>query len=145
MASFQGRDLYAIVEHGAAIRAADTVTVDGNPQTMFGWQAYWSGDWYPSWQGGLLAGGNSVVSGAQAIHQYAATQPFPIEVGFDNYGGDTGDQYQTQIAQAATDGMSWLWWSWKSGTVECPMSGATCQSYVTTSQNGFAGAKPLSR
>jgi hypothetical protein len=147
MANYQGRDLYGIVEYGNAIRAADTVIVSGNPQTMFGWQAYWgtSDGWYPSWQGGLLLGHSGVVTGAQAIHQYAVTQPFPIEIGLDNYGGDTNLDYQSEMDQAAADGMSWLWWAWDSGkkTIQCPVSGATCQAYVTGSQNGFAGAKPL--
>jgi hypothetical protein len=149
MANYQGRDLYGIVEYGNAIRAADTVIVSGNPQTMFGWQAYWgtSDGWYPSWQGGLLLGHSGVVTGAQAIHQYAVTQPFPIEIGLDNYGGDTNLDYQSEMDQAAVDGMSWLWWSWNSGkkTVDCPVSGTTCQAYVTGSQNGFMGAKPLTR
>jgi hypothetical protein len=147
MANYQGRDLYGIVEYGNAIRAADTVIVSGNPQTMFGWQAYWgtSDGYYPSWQGGLLLGHTGVVTGAQAIHQFAVAQPFPIEIGLDNYGGDTNLDYQSEMDQAAVDGMSWLWWSWNSGkkTVDCPVSGATCQAYVTASQSGFAGAKPL--
>jgi hypothetical protein len=41
MANFEGRDLYGIVEHGDAIRSVDTARIDGYPQTMFGWQAYW--------------------------------------------------------------------------------------------------------
>ena len=147
MANYQGRDLYGIVEYGNVIRAADTVIVSGNPQTMFGWQAYWgtSDGYYPSWQGGLLLGHTGVVTGAQAIHQFAVTQPFPIEIGLDNYGGDTNLDYQSEMDQAAVDGMSWLWWAWDSGkkTIQCPVSGATCQAYVTGSQNGFAGAKPL--
>ena len=36
MSNFQGRDLYAIVEYGTAIRAVDSVSASGNPQTMFG-------------------------------------------------------------------------------------------------------------
>jgi hypothetical protein len=146
MTNYQGRDLYAIVEYGDAIRAVDTVSVNGNPQTMFGWQAYWgtSNGYYPSYQGALLLGQSSgVVTGAQAIHQFAVAQPFPIEIGIDNYPADTNLDYQSEIDQAAADGMSWLWWSWKNGTVECPVSGATCQAYVTGAQNGFKGAKPL--
>ena len=145
MSNYQGRDLYAIVEYGPAIRAVDTQLVNGNPQTMFGWQAYWSGTWYPAWQGNLLLGESNTLSGAQAIHQVATAQPFPIEIGIDNYEGDTNTQYQAEIDQAATDKMSWLWWAWNSGTqtVDCPVSGASCQTYVTTSQNGFAGAAKL--
>jgi hypothetical protein len=146
MSNFSGRDLYAIVEYGSAVRAVDTVVVNGNPQTMFGWQAYWgtSDGYYPAWQGGLLLGGSSTLSGAQAIHQFAAAQPFPIEIGVDNYAGDTNLDYQAEIAQADTDSMSWLWWSWQPGsTVECPVSGATCQTYVTSSPQGFSGAKAL--
>jgi hypothetical protein len=147
MANYQGRDLYGIVEYGESIRAADTVKVDGEPQTMFGWQAYWgtADGYYPRYQGALLTGeSDGVVTGAEAIHAYAATQNFPIEIGIDNYGGDTNVDYQAQIDQAAADGMSWLWWSWKDGSVDCPVSGTTCQSYVTTSENGFQGAQPLS-
>jgi len=141
MSNFQGRDLYAIVEKGASIRAADTAMVSGYAQTMFGWQAYWADSWYKSWQGGLLLGGTSTITGAQAVHQFAVTQQFPIEIGFDNYPGDTSTEYKAQIDQAATDNASWLWWSWTgSNTVECPNDGASCQSYVTTAQTGFAGA-----
>jgi hypothetical protein len=146
MANYQGRDLYCIVEYGEAIRAVDKVVVNGNPQTMFGWQAYWgtTNNYYPKYQGALLTGQSAgVVTGAQAIHQYAAVQAFPIQIGIDNYAADTNNDYQAEIDQAAADGASWLWWSWKNGTVECPVSGSTCQSYVTASQNGFKGAKPL--
>jgi len=141
MSNFQGRDLFAVVEQGASIRGADTLVIGGYPQTMFGWQAYWADSWYKSWQGGLLLGGTSTITGAQAVHQFAVTQQFPIEVGFDNYPGDTSTEYKAQIDQAAIDNASWLWWSWTgSNTVECPNDGATCQSYVTTAQAGFAGA-----
>ncbi len=148
MSNFEGRDLYAIVEHGPAIRAADTVLVDGEPQTMFGWQAYWgtSDNYFPEYQGELLLGrSGKLLSGAEAIHQFAATQPFPIEVGIDNYAADTNLDYQAEIDQAAADKMSWLWWSWRNGGIECPVSGSTCVQYVTTSENGFKGAKPLSQ
>ena len=147
MANFSGRDLYCIVEYGESIRAIDTATVDGEPQTLFGWQAYWgtSDKYYQSYQGPLLTGqSKAVISAPDAIHQYAATRTFPIQIGVDNYPADTNQDYQAEIDQAATDTMSWLWWSWKSTNVECPASGSTCQSYVTTSQNGFKGAKPLS-
>ncbi len=141
MTNFQGRDLYAIVQKGPSIRAADSVIIKGDPQTMFGWQAYWATDWYKQWQGSLLLGGNNTLTGAQAIHQFAVTQPFPIEVGIDNYGGDTGSEYRAEIDQAAADKASWLWWSWRdANAVECPVDGATCQSYVSSSANGFAGA-----
>jgi hypothetical protein len=146
MANFEGRDLYGIVEHGEAIRAADTVRIDGFPQTMFGWQAYWGTDdgFYPRYQGALLLGREGgVVTGPQAIHQFAASRAFPIQIGIDNYPGDTNLDYRAEIDQAAADGMSWLWWSWQDGTVECPVSGKTCQAYVTESQNGFGGAPPL--
>jgi hypothetical protein len=147
MANFQGRDLYCIVEYGEAIRAADTVSVNGEPQTMFGWQAYWgtTDQYYQKYQGALLLGqSQGTISAADAIHQFVLTRTFPIEIGIDNYPADTNQDYQAEIDQAATDGMSWLWWSWKDSTVECPASGSTCQTYVTTSQNGFKGAKPLS-
>jgi hypothetical protein len=141
MANYQGRDLYGIIEKGASIRAVDTVVVSGYPQTMFGWQAYWASDWYKGWQGGLLLGGSSTITGAQAIHQFAVTQQFPIEIGLDNYAGDTSAEYKAEMDQAAADHASWLWWSWTgSNTAECPNDGATCQAYVTGSQSGFAGA-----
>jgi hypothetical protein len=149
MSNFQGRDLYATVEYGPAIRAADTVSVNGYPQTMFGWQAYWgtTDGYYPSWQGSLLSGGKNTVTGPQAIHAYAATQPVPIEIGIDNFASDTNQDWQAEIDQSATDAQSWLWWSWQSGSnnVECPANGATCQSYVMHASNGFAGGKPLSK
>jgi hypothetical protein len=141
MSNYQGRDLFAIIDKGAAIRAVDTVVVGGYPQTMFGWQAYWASDWYKGWQGGLLLGGSSTITGAQAIHQFAVTQQFPIEIGLDNYAGDTGAEYKAEMDQAAVDRASWLWWSWTgSNTAECPNDGATCQAYVTGSPSGFAGA-----
>jgi hypothetical protein len=146
MSNYEGRDLYAILEYGDAIRAVDTVTVNGEPQTMFGWQAYWgtSDKYYQTYQGALLLGQKGAsITGAEAIHQFAAPAKFPIEIGVDNYSADTNQDYQAEIDQAAADGMSWLWWSWKNGTVECPASGSTCQTYVTTSANGFKGAKPL--
>src|SRR5664279_1957968 len=139
MTNFQGRDLYAIVEKGASIRAADTIVADGYPQTMFGWQAYWASSWYKGWQGGLLLGGNSTLTGAQAIHQFVATLPFPIEIGLDSYGGDTAGEYKAEMDQAAVDGASWLWWSWNGTNVECPVDGTTCQAYVTGSPSGFSG------
>jgi len=146
MANYQGRDLYCIVEYGEEIRAVDTVSVNGEPQTMFGWQAYWgtTDKYYQTYQGGLLVGPNQAITAVDAIHQFVATRTFPIEIGIDNYPADTNKDYQGEIDQAATDAMSWLWWSWKSGGVECPASGSACQTYVTTAQNGFGGAKPLS-
>jgi hypothetical protein len=143
MSSFQGRDLAAIIEKGASIRAADTLVVDGHAQTMFGWQAYWAADWYKSWQGELLLGKGKTITGVQAIHQFVASQDFPIEVGFDNYAGDTGSEYKAQIEQAATDGVSWLWWSWRDSGLECPVDGAVCQDFVSGSEAGFAGAVRL--
>jgi hypothetical protein len=141
MSNYQGRDLYAIIQKGASIRAADTVVASGYPQTMFGWQAYWASSWYKSWQGGLLLGGSGTLTGAQAIHQFAVTQQYPIEIGIDNYGGDTASEYRAEIDQAAADQASWLWWSWTgANTVDCPVDGATCQSYVLGPPNGFAGA-----
>jgi hypothetical protein len=147
MANFQGRDLYGIVEYGESIRGVDVVEVDGDPQTMFGWQAYWgtTDGYYPRYQGALLTGeSDGVVTGPDAIHRYAAPQSFPIEIGIDNFAGDTNLDYQAEVDQAAADEMSWLWWSWKDGTVECPVSGDPCRSYVTSSDNGFKGAEPLS-
>jgi hypothetical protein len=141
MSNYQGRDLYAIIQKAATIRAADTVVVSGYPQTMFGWQAYWGSSWYKSWQGGLLLGGSNTITGAQAIHQFAVTQQYPIEIGIDNYGGDTASDYRAEMDQAAADHASWLWWSWTgANTVDCPVDGATCQSYVLGTPSGFASA-----
>src|SRR5262249_16739041 len=41
MSNYGGRDLFAIHTYGPQIAATDTVVVNGTPQTMFGWQAYW--------------------------------------------------------------------------------------------------------
>jgi hypothetical protein len=146
MSNFQGRDLYAIHEYGDAIRKTDTVTVQGYPQTMFGWQAYWgtTDGWYPSYQGALFyPGQNKTLSGPDAIHLFATQENFPIEIGIDNYGGDTNLDYTAEIDQCATDNGTWLWWSYRNGDVECPASGATCQAYVKAAPNGFGGASPL--
>ena len=147
MGNIQGRDLYATVEYGQQIIATDPITVNGQPQTMFGWQAYWgtADGFYPQFFGNLFLGGTNTLSGAQAIHQFAATQPFPIEIGIDNYDGDTFHDYKAEIDAAAADNMSWLWWSWQGTTVEAPADGAVCQAYVMTSPNGFAGAKPVTQ
>ena len=146
MSNFQGRDLYAIVEKGAEIRAADTLLVGSDPQTMFGWQAYWGvsapSSWYYGWQGGLLLGSGHSITGTQAIHQFATQQTFPIEIGIDNYPGDTNHEYLDEMTQSATDNGTWLWWSSRNGTVECPADGATCVSNVTNSSAGFPGATP---
>jgi len=147
MANYQGRDLYGIVEYGDSIRSMDTVLLDGNPQTMFGWQDYWgtADDWYAGWQGGLFLGSGGHLTGAQALHQYAVTQDFPIEFGFDNYGGDMNQTWQANIDQAASDSATWLWWSWQEGSaaVECPVDGSTCITYVEANASGFGGAQPI--
>ncbi len=145
MTNFQGRDLYAIHEFGDAIRKTDTVTVNGDPQTMFGWQAYWgtTDGYYPAYQGSLFyPNQNKNLSAADAIHLFATEEDFPIEIGIDNYGGDTNLDYQAEIDQCATDNGTWLWWSYN-GDVECPVSGATCSAYVKAAPNGFGGASPL--
>jgi hypothetical protein len=146
MTNFQGRDLYAIHEFGDSIRSTDTVKVNGSPQTMFGWQAYWgtTDGYYPSYQGALFyPGQNKTLSGTDAIHLFATQEDFPIEIGIDNYGGDTNLDYKAEIDQSATDNATWLWWSFSNGGVECPVSGATCQAYVKAAPNGFGGASPL--
>ena len=145
MSNTGGRDLFAIHTYGAQIAAVDSVVINGTPQTMFGWQAYWgtSDNWYPASQGNLFGVGN--LPGAQAITQFAATEPFAIEIGIDNFGGDTNLTYQDEINAAATAGMSWLWWNWNNPSgVNCPVSGTTCQSFVTAAPNGFGGAVLLS-
>jgi hypothetical protein len=146
MSNYGGRDLYAIHEYGSQIAAVDTVVVNGTPQTMFGWQAYWgtTDNWYPMWQGSLF--GVGTLTGTQAITQYVPNEPFPIEIGIDNFAGDTNLTYQAEIDAAASISGNWLWWDWQggaSGQVNCPVSGAPCVSYVETSANGFAGAKLL--
>lgn len=146
MTNFQGRDLYAIHQYGDAIRSTDTVTVAGYPQTMFGWQAYWgtADGWYPSYQGALFYPGQSkTLSGVDAIHLFATQESFPIEIGIDNYGGDTNLDYKAEIDQCAADNGTWLWWSYRNGDVECPVSGVTCQAYVRAAPNGFGGASSL--
>lgn len=146
MANYQGRDLYGIVEYGDAIRAVDTVTVDGDPQTMFGWQAYWgtADKFYLGYQGALLLGQGQSITVTDAIHRFAATRPFPIQIGIDNYPGDTNADYEAEIDQCAADNLSWLWWSWKNDSIDCPVAGSVCQACVIASRNGFKGAKPLS-
>ena len=146
MTNFQGRDLYAIHEYGDSIRSTDTVKVSGYPQTMFGWQAYWgtTDGYYPSYQGALFyPNQNKTLSGTDAIHLFATQEDFPIEIGIDNYGGDTNLDYKAEIDQSATDNATWLWWSYSSSDVECPVSGATCSAYVLGAPNGFGGASPL--
>jgi len=146
MTSFQGRDLYAIVKYGPEIRALDTVKVDGDAQTMFGWQAYWgtSNRYYNEWQGRLFYGSGAVLETARAFHDIVTQQSFPIQIGLDNYPGDTNLEYRQLIDQAAIDSLSWLWWDYRNGGVDCPVSGSQCRDYVVRSPNGFAGAKPLS-
>jgi len=142
MTNFQGRDLYAIVEKGESIRSVDSRTISGYPQTMFGWQAYWSGESYKTTQGSLLLGkSNGRLTAAEAIHQFVVTQAFPIQVGFDAYNPDTGAEYVDQINQSATDQSHWLWWSWNDGSqdVACT-SHPECSATVIKSANGFAGA-----
>jgi hypothetical protein len=140
MSNFQGRDLYAIVQKGQEIRASDPLVIGSDPQTMFGWQAYWASDWYKGWQGGLLSGKS--ITATQAIHDVVAAQSFPIEVGLDNIGGDTESEYADQMNQAAKDDVSWLWWAWTFGnnSVECDIDNATCVDLVTKSASGFGGA-----
>ncbi len=146
MSNFQGRDLYAIVKHGPEIRALDPVRVDGDPQTMFGWQAYWgtSNRYYNGWQGELFYGSGAELETRRAFHEIVTQQPFVIQIGLDNYPGDTNLEYRELIDQAAADGLSWLWWDYRNGGVDCPVSGRECRDFVVNSRNGFAGAKPLS-
>jgi hypothetical protein len=146
MTNSQGRDLYAIHEYGDSIRSTDTVTVSGYPQTMFGWQAYWgtTDHYYPDYQGALFYPGQSkTLNGPDAIHSFATQENFPIEIGIDNYGGDTNLDFKAEIDQSATDNGTWPWWSYGSGDVECPVSGAACSAYVKAAPNGFGGATPL--
>jgi hypothetical protein len=140
MTSFQGRDLYAIVQKGESIRAADTHTVSGYPQTMFGWQAYWASDYYKTFQGSLLLGkSNGSITAAEAITQFVMTQAFPIQVGFDAFNPDTGAEYKEQVIQSAKDQSHWLWWVWEDNGVACT-NHPECADTVVKSTDGFAGA-----
>jgi hypothetical protein len=78
----------------------------------------WWGDWYTGWQGELLIGSGESLSGAQAINQVLPTLDFPVQVGFDNYPGNTNIEYLEQINQAAIDDISWLWWAWQGDGVD---------------------------
>ena len=46
------------------------------------------------------------------------------------------------MTQSAADNGTWLWWSSRNGSVECPADGATCVNNVTNSSVGFTGATP---
>lgn len=145
MASFQGRDLYGIIQHAQAILDADTVLVNGQPQIIFGWQAYWSSvgspGYYPGWQGSLILGPGQSLTATQAIDTVLPTLPYPIQAGFDNYPDDTASDWQIQIEAAARQDNAWLWWDWRNGQLDCPVDGATCRNYVLTATDGFAGAR----
>jgi hypothetical protein len=145
MSASQGRDLYAITEFSSAIGAGDSNVVNGSPQVMFGWQAYWSDPWYPSWQGGLF--GVGTITGAQAIATVVPTIHFPVEIGIEmNDQDDTAVDYTNEINAAASinpQGMgNWLFWAWQNGTnsVQCDTTDPNCSVFVETNQNGFAGA-----
>jgi hypothetical protein len=145
MASFQGRDLYGITQHATAILNADTIKIGGQSQIIFGWQAYWSSvgspTFYPSWQGSLLLGPGQSITATQAIDTILPTLPYPVQAGFDNYADDTASDWQIQIEAAERQDNAWLWWDWRNGQLDCPLDGATCRTYVLTSQAGFAGAR----
>lgn len=145
MASYQGRDLARIVQHAQAILDADTVKVGGQSQIIFGWQAYWSSTgapgYYPGWQGSLLLGAGQSLTATQAIDTILPTLPYPVQAGFDNYPDDTASDWQIQIEAAERQDNAWLWWDWRNGQLDCPLDGATCRTYVLTSQAGFAGAR----
>lgn len=145
MANWQGRDLAGIIRLGDLILKADTVFVGGQPQTMFGWQAYWgtTDEWYRKDQGAMLLGAGRKLTATHAMAEFVSKVNYPIQLGFDNFAGDTNLDWQEQIDAAAALGLSWLWWSWQrgEGTVEAPVSGAEAQNYVLNSVNGFKGAK----
>lgn len=140
MGNFQGRDLYGITQKQASIRAADTVLVGGQPQTMFGWQAYWEPSYYKTYQGSLFGTTGGSLTSAAAIGAHVATAAYPIQVGFDNYGGDMGSEYPANMAAAANSGVSWLWWDWRNGQLDTPLGGATARNYVLNDPTGFIGA-----
>jgi hypothetical protein len=156
MSNYEGRDLYAITEHAAAIMAADTVMVNGQAQIIFGWQAYWSPEWaqsfYPDYQGNLFLGVGQSLTSVQAINTILPTLNYPVQAGFDNYVGDStapADDYDNQLDAAAAQLVPWLWWAWAGNTVEAPYAfstgGAPAQAavraYVEDSPAGFAGAR----
>lgn len=155
MSNYEGRDLYAIVEHAAAIMAADTVLVGGQPQIIFGWQAYWSPTWapefYPNYQGALFLGAGQSLTAVQALNTILPTLGYPIQVGFDNYEGDTAGDYGIQMVAAADQQIPWLWWAWAGTGVEGPLAFAqggasglqALRDYVEDSPDGFAGARTL--
>lgn len=156
MSNYEGRDLYAIVEHASSILAADTRIVAGQPQIIFGWQAYWSPVWapdfYPTYQGSLFLGEGQQLTAVQALNTILPTLSYPIQVGFDNYEGDTANDYAIQMEAAADQQIPWLWWAWAGDGVEGPLAFAqggstglqTLRDYVENSPNGFAGARTFS-
>ena len=144
MANWQGRDLSGIVRLGERIIKADSVLVNGQPQTMFGWQAYWDTSdnptWYPKSQGELLLGKGQSITAAEAMEKFVAKATFPIQMGFDNNEADMNRTWKVSIDTAARLGLTWLWWSWRNGTIESFTDGAVARDYVLNSANGFKGA-----
>jgi hypothetical protein len=99
LANQYGRDLPALLQHGAEVVQADTLK-----NTILGWQAYWGeGGWYQGEYGMTLT---------QAV-QTAAQQAFPIQAGIDGF-SDPGEamDYAGTMAQSQTDQVGWLWWDW---------------------------------
>lgn len=145
MGAIEGRNLAATLEYADTILAEDTVLVGGQSQIIFGWQAYWSDInapmWYPSTQGALILGAGNTLTAEQAIDTILPTLNYPIQCGFDNYATDTASDYDIQMQAAAVRRVPWLWWDWRQGQLDCPLDGATCRTYVLTSQEGFFGAR----
>jgi hypothetical protein len=136
MTSFQGRDLKAIEAHANEILAADSVRLNGQAQTLFGWQAYWGPDWYKEWQGDLLLGSGKTITSAQGVELIVATRNYPIMVGLDSTPGDMTYQeaIDSVMPKCAQYGVGFLWWDYK----EIQNNGYG--SLLKNDPNGYAGA-----
>ncbi len=99
LANQYGRDLPALLQHGAEV-----VKADSQSNTILGWQAYWGeGGWYQGEYGMTLT---------QAV-ETAAQQPFPIQAGIDGF-ADPGEamDYASTMAESQESQVGWLWWDW---------------------------------
>ena len=132
MTSFQGRDLAAIVDNADTILAADTLHVNGQPQTMFGWQAYWGDSFYRGWQGEELLGPGQSITATQAVEQFVTTRDYPIQCGLDSVDIPGTEAWTDIMPACSSNSVSWLWWEWFELTV------ASHGPIVRGSPDGFA-------